>query len=126
MWHQWLRHTRISPPSIQEQQADVIRQIQLKQRAQLADERWAAKPSVLDKPRRGNQELAIGDGEIEGTVGKRWEEGQRTGAGETKEKDRSEGEKRERRGGNPWQQKDRGVPGQGWQPEAWIPGSVKK
>ena len=94
MWHQWLRRTRSSPPSIQEQQADVTRQIQLKQRAQLADERWAAKPSVLDKPRRGSLELGVGDGEAEGTVGNRWEEGQRTAAGETMEKERCEGEKR--------------------------------
>lgn len=66
----------------------------------------------------------MGDGEKEGTVGKRWEEGQRTAAGETKEKERSEGEKRERE--NPWKQTDRGVPGQGWQPEAWTPGPVRR
>ena len=126
MWHQWLRHTRPSPPSIQEQQADVFRQIQLKQRAQLADERWAAKPSVLDKPRRGNLELGVGDGEKEGTVGRKWEEGQKTAAGETKEKERSEGEKRERERQNPWLQRDRGVPGQRWQPDAWTPGPVRR
>ena len=118
-WHQWLRHTRSTPPSIQEQQNDVLRQIQLKQRAQLADERWAAKPSVLDKPRRGNQELGVGDGEKEGTVGRRWEEGKTTAAGEKVEKDQSEGEKKERK--DPWQHRDRGVPGQTWQPEAWTP-----
>lgn len=124
MWHQWLRHTRTSPPSLHEQQNDVLRQIQLKQRARLADKRWAAKPSVLDKPRRGNLELGVGDGEAEGTVGMKWEAGQKTGAGETKEKERSEGEKRERE--NPWAQRDRGVPGQAWQPETWMPGSVKR
>ena len=124
MWHQWLRHTRPSAPSLLEQQADVVRQIQLRQNAQLADARWNAKPSVLDKPRRGNQELGVGDGEKPGTVGKRWEEGQTTAAGETKEKEKSEGEKKERE--NPWKQKDRGVPGQTWQPEAWTPGPVRR
>ncbi|PLB40087.1 uncharacterized protein BDW47DRAFT_5778 [Aspergillus candidus] len=49
-WHQWLRHVRREPPSIQEQQQDVLRQMQIKQLARLADERWASKPSYLDKP----------------------------------------------------------------------------
>ncbi len=106
-----------------EQQNDVVRQIQLKHNAQLADARWAAKPSVLDAPRRGNLELGVGDGEAEGTVGKMWEEGPKTGPGEKMEKPRSEGEKRERQ--NPWQ-RDRGIAGEGWQPEAWTPGSVKR
>ncbi|KAK4691959.1 NADH dehydrogenase [ubiquinone] 1 alpha subcomplex assembly factor 2, partial [Lecanoromycetidae sp. Uapishka_2] len=122
MWHQWLRYTRPTPPSMQEQQTDVIRQIQLKHNAQLADARWAAKPSVLDAPRRGNMELGVGDGEAEGTVGKKWVEGEKTGPGEKKEKPRSGGEKRERQ--NPWQ-RDRGIPGEGWQPETWTPGPAK-
>ena len=95
-----------------------------------ADARWAAKPSVLDRPRRGNSELGVGDGEVEGTVGRRWEEGKRTGSGETVEKERSEGEMRERgerlrkEKENPWA-RQRGSAGEGWQPEAWRPGPVK-
>lgn len=113
-----------------EQIQDVQRQLDLKQLAAAADARWAAKPSVLDKPRRGNLELGVGDGEVEGTVGKRWEEGQRTGEGEMVEKERSEGEKRERgeqvkEKENPWI-RQRGSPGEGWQPEAWRPGPGKK
>ncbi|MCJ1450878.1 hypothetical protein MMC28_001212 [Mycoblastus sanguinarius] len=122
-WHQWLRGTRPSPPSLQEQQHDVLRQQQLKQLAQAADERWAAKPSVLDKPKRGNLELGVGDGEMQGTVGKKWEEGQKTEAGEEKEKERSEGQKKERE--NPWK-RDRGSAGEGFQPEAWTPGPVRR
>ncbi|OGM46899.1 hypothetical protein ABOM_004425 [Aspergillus bombycis] len=49
-WHQWLRYVRAEPPSVQEQQQDVLRQIQIKQLARLADERWASKPSYLDMP----------------------------------------------------------------------------
>jgi NADH dehydrogenase [ubiquinone] 1 alpha subcomplex assembly factor 2 len=101
-----------------------VRQIQLRQNAQLADARWNAKPSVLDKPRRGNQELGVGDGEAPGTVGKRGEPGPTRAVGETTVKERSEGEERERE--NPWKQKDRGVPGQTWQPEAWTPGPVRR
>jgi NADH dehydrogenase [ubiquinone] 1 alpha subcomplex assembly factor 2 len=41
---------RADPPSLEEQQQDVLRQIQIKQLAQLADMRWASKPSYLDKP----------------------------------------------------------------------------
>ncbi|KAL9007439.1 MAG: hypothetical protein Q9173_007293, partial [Seirophora scorigena] len=55
-WHQWLRYTRSAPPSMQELQIDVQRKAQLKQLAAAADARWASKPSVLDAPRRRNQE----------------------------------------------------------------------
>lgn len=84
---------------------------------------------MLDKPRRGNLELGVGDGEVEGTVGKRWEEGQKMGEGEVVEKKRSEGEKRERgeqvkekekEKENPWARQ------RGWQPEAWRPGPVER
>lgn len=50
-WHQWLRYVRHEPPSIEEQQRDLIRQAQIKKLAQIADEKWAAKPSFLDKPK---------------------------------------------------------------------------
>lgn len=50
-WHQWLRYVRHDPPSIEEQQRDLIRQAQIKKLAQIADEKWAAKPSFLDKPK---------------------------------------------------------------------------
>jgi NADH dehydrogenase [ubiquinone] 1 alpha subcomplex assembly factor 2 len=49
-WHQWLRYVRHEPPTIEEQQRDLIRQAQIKKLAQIADEKWAAKPSFLDKP----------------------------------------------------------------------------
>ena len=105
---------------------DVQRQRDLKQLAAAADARWAAKPSVLDRPRRGNLELGVGDGEVEGTVGRRWEEGRRRGSGEAVEKEGSEGEGREsggqvKRKDNPWA-RQRGSAGEGWQPEAWRPG----
>ncbi|RFU34522.1 hypothetical protein B7463_g1825, partial [Scytalidium lignicola] len=49
-WHQWLRHTRDSPPSLSEQSSDIVRQETLKVLAAEADRRWAAKPSFLDAP----------------------------------------------------------------------------
>lgn len=64
-------------------------------------------------------------------MGRRWEEGQRTGEGERVEKESSEGENRERseqvkkEKENPWA-RQRGSAGEGWQPEAWRPGPVKR
>ncbi|KAJ9155129.1 hypothetical protein NKR23_g2248 [Pleurostoma richardsiae] len=52
-WHQWLRHTRPDPPSLDEQAADVARQEQLKVLAAAADARWAAKESLVQAPGRG-------------------------------------------------------------------------
>lgn len=49
-WHQWLRHTRDEPPSVDEQKLDVLRQERMKVLAAKADERWAAKPRVMDGP----------------------------------------------------------------------------
>lgn len=76
-------------------------------------------------------ELGVGDGEAEGTVGRRWEEGQRREGGEGGGKELNEGEKRERgervkkEEGNPWA-RQKGRAGEGWQPEAWTPGPVNR
>lgn len=47
---QWLRHTRAEAPTLQEQQADVIRQDRIKLLAAQADARWKSKASALDAP----------------------------------------------------------------------------
>lgn len=94
-----------------EQQEDVTRQRELKHLAQAANERWAAKPSVLDKPRRDNLELGVGDGDVEGTVGVRGK-----GAKKGVEEEMVQNEKRTEK---PWKMKQ-GNPGEGWQPEAWA------
>jgi NADH dehydrogenase [ubiquinone] 1 alpha subcomplex assembly factor 2 len=47
---QWLRHTRFEPPTVTEQQQDLMRQERMKQLAAQADARWASKPSALDAP----------------------------------------------------------------------------
>ena len=98
----------------------MIRQQQLKRLAMQADERWASKASVLDKPRRGNMELGVGDGEAEGTVGRR-EPGTETKEGEKRDKEMSLGEKKEKK--NPWR-RERGSAGEEFQPESWTPGSM--
>ena len=45
-WHQWLRHTRAEPPTLEEQRADVERQARIKVLAAEADARWEAKPRL--------------------------------------------------------------------------------
>ena len=78
---------------------------------------------MLDAPRRGNMELAVGDGEAEGTVGKKWEPGQETREGETVEKKMSPGEQKEKE--NPWK-RERGSAGEDFQPTTWTPGPVRR
>ena len=100
-----------------------MRQAQLKQLARAADERWAAKPSVLDKPRRGNRELGIGDGEIRGTVGIKGETAE--GQGVSRPERRAEVQRKDKIGGekgkqNPWMVR-KGRAGEDWKPESWTP-----
>lgn len=115
-WHQWLRYTRLSPPSVAEQQADTLRQIELKRLAQAADERWASKPSVLDKPRTNAERLPEGSSaEIrELPPHERGEESER------KDSDELRGKQKE----SPWKGAQ-GNPREHWQPQAWTPGTPK-
>jgi NADH dehydrogenase [ubiquinone] 1 alpha subcomplex assembly factor 2 len=67
-WHQWLRHTRSDPPSLTEQSLDLVRQRNLKVLAAEADARWAAKPSLLDIPKRAETDpvplLVVNESEV--------------------------------------------------------------
>lgn len=118
-----------------------MRQQQLKHLAAAADARWASKPSVMDKPRRANQELAVGDGEgAMGGIGVRGESGRPLANGETGDMIKQQGQEigdpategqeigRQRRGKeeNPWTRQGKGPAGEDYQPEAWPPGSVRK
>ncbi|KAL8935926.1 MAG: hypothetical protein Q9211_004441 [Gyalolechia sp. 1 TL-2023] len=134
-WHQWLRYTRPSAPSVQELQIDVQRKAQLKQLAAAADERWASKPSVLDAPRRRNQEVGVGDGE--GRIGVLGSKGESAGNGRqaqgqkldegTKGEDvrDSWGEGAKGRGENPWMKQRSSRAGEEWQPKSWQPPSSR-
>ena len=114
-----------------EQQSDVLRQVELKQLAKLADERWAAKPSFLDAPREPSQYEP-------GTIPR--DKGGYVGQTEADEKVEVKNhvvgvegtqtmERPSRQGktkkSNPWNVQ-RGTPGEEWQPEAWTPGSAKR
>ena len=68
-------------------------------------------------------ELGVGDGEAEGTVGKRWEPGMETKAGERREKEMTLEEKKEKE--NPWK-RERGSAGEEFRPGSWTPGPSRK
>ena len=137
-WHQWLRHTRIDPPSIQEQQMDVHRQERMRTLAAEADERWASQPSFLDSPSKQQPTPAIGvkdpGGHVQQTEPTK-NEGTRSAVGDEHEVEASsqgrptdegrfKGKAKEKRE-NPFQQQ-RGAPGEGWQPQSWSPGPAAR
>jgi NADH dehydrogenase [ubiquinone] 1 alpha subcomplex assembly factor 2 len=115
-WHQWLKHTRYEAPTIEEQQADLARQAQLKYLAQLADERWASKPSYLDKPK--DQVQTAPEQNRQTDIKKKTEDtgGVRSAVDTPDVKPKKE---------NPWA-KHASNPGQNWQPESWTPGPRRR
>ncbi|GAM82660.1 hypothetical protein ANO11243_006420 [Dothideomycetidae sp. 11243] len=119
-WHQWLRHTRVDAPSIQEQQFDVIRRERAKQLAAEADARWANQASFLDAPKKQQPESSS-------TI----EESASATHHETADRtaQRPEGGtkgKLKQRNSNPFGKLQQGVPAEGWQPQAWSPNAASK
>ncbi|KAK6355813.1 hypothetical protein TWF718_000194 [Orbilia javanica] len=126
-WHQWLRATRVEPPTIQELQDEITRQKIMVERARLADERWAKAGTLLKKP--GEKEIRklqasamateASDGSLIGRIKEREEErvavkvGKETTVQDMEERLKVEREKREK--GRP------SGPSEGFQPAAWAP-----
>lgn len=133
-WLQWLRYTREEGPSLLEQESEKRRQVEMRQLAALADQRWAEKESVLDDPRktgqtgplmlpRDNAGYGMGQTESEDKEGVRnmaataeEVQGKTEGKGSAVDKGRFKGETREK---DPWSKTG---PSEGWQPQAWTPG----
>lgn len=123
-WHQWLRYVRQHPPSLEEQQQDLVRQAQIKHLARLADERWASKPSFLDKPK--TQQPLPPTEPAEPSVNPTTESPQEPSTStpststpkpaSTKPKPSKE---------DPWAKANPGNPGDTWQPESWTPSSKR-
>lgn len=136
-WHQWLRHIRDAPPSLQEQRQDVVRQEQIKKLAAQADARWEAKPSYIDAPGevRG-QPLPALETERPASFATRdpradSDEIQPQGEGQPPRPSPIESQGPAQTDGkqvqgkdDPWK-RNKG-PSEGWQPKAWTPSSPTK
>ena len=123
-WHQWLRYVRPEAPTIQEQQNELIRQAEIKHLARLADERWAEKPSYLDKPQEQQTGPAMQASDPtyrNGPTHKEDRVGVKDAVGTAAELEEV-GKKKKK---NPWT-KALGGPSEKWQPESWTPGTPKR
>ncbi|KAK2768617.1 hypothetical protein FQN54_000473 [Arachnomyces sp. PD_36] len=126
-WHQWLRHVRPDAPTIEEQQNELVRQAQMKELARLADERWAEKPSYLDKPKEQQTGPAMRTSDPTYELGHKEEGTGVKNAVGTPEEVEEVGKKKSKKSKkpNPWA-KEAGGPSEGWQPESWTPGAAKR
>ncbi|KAL7798437.1 hypothetical protein V8C37DRAFT_399215 [Trichoderma ceciliae] len=122
-WHQWLRHTRREPPTLEEQRAEVVRQERIKYLAAEADARWEAKPRVMEAPREEAEEA-----EPAGKLSL----GGETRLGETRQGDEAgasspQTAKREKTDAqDPWAGSKAQGPGEKWQPTAWDPSAARR
>lgn len=130
-WHQWLRHVRPDPPSVEEQQQDVLRQRQIKQLARLADERWASKPSFLEQPRTAQQPAPatkIADAPSQNQKPATSTRDYRSLKGSiASQADLKDG--KETTDGtitDPWVDHKKGGPSEKWQPESWNPSASQR
>lgn len=119
---------REHPPSLEEQRQDLIRQANMKNLARLADERWASKPSYLDKPQTEYKQPTPQNSQTSApTTPKDAPTQQASAPAEPtptptpQPEPTSAPETKTKKPENPW---DKAVnPGDGWQPESWTPTS---
>lgn len=99
----------------------------MKELARLADERWAEKPSYLDKPKE--QQTGPAMRTADPTYQSEHKEeavGVKNAVGTPEEVEEAAKKKKDKKPKkNPWA-KDVGGPSEGWQPESWSPGAVKR
>ncbi|KAJ6014513.1 hypothetical protein N7540_009104 [Penicillium herquei] len=129
-WHQWLRYVRPNAPTIEEQRQDLVRQAQMKELARLADERWASKPSFLDKPKTQQQTPGIAPGSPTAAANVTSEPTTTTADTPSSPASAPEPEPtspppKTQKEINPWAKADKKGPGDSWQPDAWTPSSQR-
>ncbi|KAK7949588.1 hypothetical protein PG988_016227 [Apiospora saccharicola] len=117
-WHQWLRYQRQDPPTISEQQGDVLRLARMKVLAAEADARWAAKPSFLDQPEQQPKRAVRDVPEPVATDGGAM-------AAQGGKETVTEEVKKELEKDDPWKKAATG-PSEDWQPAAWSPSNSRK
>ncbi|KAJ5942106.1 hypothetical protein N7516_002274 [Penicillium verrucosum] len=113
-----------TPPSIQEQQQDLVRQAQIKQLARLADERWASKASFLDKPKTQQSPPTTQINEATLNTPANAAPTQQTPVSTTSPETAPAAPKTQKVE-NPWTKAKKANPGEEWQPEAWSPSSKR-
>jgi NADH dehydrogenase [ubiquinone] 1 alpha subcomplex assembly factor 2 len=126
-WHQWLRQTRIDPPTLQEQAFDLQRQAALKQNARLADARWAAKAKYIEKPKPATQTPHLSGSNVQ-------QQQQPSGTAPARQQQQPRPQPLKSAVDNtaapkdPWAKADETAinPGSNWQPEAWTPPATKR
>jgi len=143
LWHQWLRHTRADAPSLEEQRADVQRQVELKINARLADERWNSKKRYIEKPREKDEEASGTRGieaqrqvaeDVRGRMVERAGLPPKAAVDAVDNLNEREGERgqKQQQQPDPWEQERQkqkqtaSNPGGAWQPEAWTPPPRKR
>ncbi|KAJ5295953.1 hypothetical protein PENANT_c001G11023 [Penicillium antarcticum] len=132
-WHQWLRHVRKNPPSIEEQKQDLVRQAQIKQLARLADERWASKASFLDKPKSqpgpasqpGGPSLNYPAATTQAANAQAAQGAPAATPTNAPQADPASTTPETKKEENPWANASKNNPGEEWQPEAWTPSSKR-
>ncbi|KAF4965023.1 hypothetical protein FSARC_7117 [Fusarium sarcochroum] len=118
-WHQWLRHTREEPPSVEEQQGDVMRRVRMQKLAAEADARWEAKPRVMEAPQAAPSPLL--------SPAKATPPQQDVGKESQVDKGVEEAtEDSKKTDDDPWTKAKARGPGETWQPTAWSPPAAKK
>ncbi|KAM5433881.1 hypothetical protein MferCBS31731_006888 [Microsporum ferrugineum] len=119
-WHQWLRYVRPEPPTIEEQRNELLRQERMKYLAQRADERWASKPSFLNKPaQQPAPALQSHESSYHAT-----RPNENAEMAEVLQEQHSD-TKSSQRMKNPWDRAT-GGPSENWQPESWNPNVSKR
>ncbi|KAL5094425.1 hypothetical protein Trisim1_007011 [Trichoderma cf. simile WF8] len=108
-WHQWLRHTRREPPTLEEQHEEVARQERMKYLAAEADARWEAKPRVMEAPR---EELPLAKERAPADEAS-------AASPQTKKTEKTDEN-------DPWARAKAQGPGEKWQPTAWNPAAAKR
>ncbi|KAM0436964.1 hypothetical protein ACHAPT_002680 [Fusarium lateritium] len=121
-WHQWLRHTRQDPPTVEEQEGDVVRQVRMKKLAAAADARWEAKPRVMEAPEAARAPLLSPSAEATGPPRQDVGRERRQAPADTNKVEEDEVEKSD----DPWAKAKARGPSESWQPTAWDPTASKK
>ncbi|KAF4472359.1 hypothetical protein FALBO_729 [Fusarium albosuccineum] len=117
-WHQWLRHTRQEPPTLDEQEGDIVRQVRMRKLAAEADARWEAKPRVMEAPEDEPAPLL--------SSAKAAPMKQDVGRQQQAPASAKEAEDEVENSDDPWAKAKARGPSESWQPTAWDPTATKK